>query len=85
MERQQKTSRALAVIVMDEIRAYSELNEIQGVTIRHAERHNSKMPNWDAVFEMPGSDASGRPAPMPVPHPLAYELVRKLQARFDLV
>jgi hypothetical protein len=85
MERQQKTSRELEAMVMAEVRAHRELNDILGVIIRRAQRLTPETPNWDAVFNMPGTDASGRPIPMPIPHPLAYELVRKLQACFDLV
>lgn len=83
-EREQKTSNALAVIVMGGIRTHPELNEIQGVTIRRIERPEAMMPNWDAIFYTRGTDSSGRLAPMPVAHPFAYELVRKLQIRFDL-
>jgi hypothetical protein len=77
MNREKKTSRALAAIVMEEIRLHPGLNEIRGVTIRHTERHNPKAPNWGAAFELIGYDANG--------YPMAYEILCKLQSRFDLV
>lgn len=84
MPRQSKTTKALAVIVMGEIGLHDELKkEITGVTIRKTERHNPKAPNWEAVFETVGYSSDGRPIPMPVPHPLAYEIVSKLQSQFD--
>ena len=85
MSKQQKTSKALAVIVMEEVGLHPELKKIKGVTIRHAQRHNPEAPNWDAVFELIGYDQDGRPIPVPVPPDLAYQIVRELQSRFDLV
>jgi hypothetical protein len=84
MNREKKTIKALATIVMAEIERHPELHEIKGVTIRHAERHNPEAPNWDASFESIGYDANHRPIPVPVPPPSAYEVVRKLQSRYDL-
>jgi hypothetical protein len=85
MNREKKTSEALMIIVMEEIRQHPELHEIQGVTVRRTDRHKLEAPNWDAAFELIGYDANHRPIPIPVPPPSAYEIVRKLQSRFDLV
>jgi hypothetical protein len=84
MAKDLKSSMELAVTVMNKVRERAELSDLKGLQIRRVERHQPEASNWEAIFEMVGYDSNGRPAPMMTPHPLAYEIVKDIQSRFDL-
>lgn len=83
MDRQTKTTTELIIIVMDEVGHHEELEEIKGVTIRKRGRRDPEVANWDAVFETVRYSEDNRPIPMPIEHPLADKIVRKLQSQYD--
>jgi hypothetical protein len=83
MDRQTKTTTELIIIVMGEIGLHEELQEIKGVTIRKTGRRNAEAANWDAVFETLQYSKDKRPIPMPITHPLADQIVQKLQSQYD--
>jgi hypothetical protein len=84
MNRVTKTSQALTLIIMDEVGLCEELAEFKGVTILRTDRHHPQAPNWDATFETLRYSGNSRPIPMPIAHPLADEIIRKLQSQYDL-
>jgi hypothetical protein len=83
MDRQTKTTTELIIIVMAEVGLHEELQEIKGVTIRKTGRRNPEAANWDAVFETVRYSKDNRPIPMPIAHPLADEIVQKLQTQYE--
>jgi hypothetical protein len=84
MNRECKSHEALAILVMNEVGLCEELVEFKGVTILRTDRRNPKASNWEAVFETLRYSGADRPTPMPIAHPLADEIVRKLQLQYDL-
>lgn len=83
-DRERKTALELELMLMEKIRERDELDEIQGVAIRRIERRDLLSANWDGVFQLIGFDSEGRAIPVPIPHPLAYQILGDLQSRFDL-
>lgn len=84
MSRECKTPEALAVMVMKEVGLCEDLAEFKGVTIRKTDRHNPNAPNWEALFETLRYSGLTRPTAMPITHPLADEIVRKIQLQYDV-
>jgi hypothetical protein len=84
MNKECKSPEALAILVMNEVGLYEDLAEIKGVAIRRTDRPDPKAANWGALFETLRYSGDRRPTPMPITHPLADEIVRKLQSLYDL-
>jgi len=76
--KESKTAAELATLIVREVRQLPGCGDILDVKISRVEQGPS---NWTASFTM----TAVRSEPWPLPPPTADEVVRRIQAQFDLV
>ena len=74
--REKKTADELSALVMLEIRKHLEWNHITSAAISRPVQRTTNAPNWDVMFGRTGRELTPNEA---------FEVVRGLQAKYELV
>lgn len=75
MAKEGATAAELTKLIMQEVRRRDHWNDVVDVAITRPQQSSPNQPNWDAAFTMNGPRT---------PPEGAYQIVRELQAKYDL-